>query len=120
MATKTTSIDFYHNPRCRKSREALHLLEEAGQSLHIILYLETPPSEKELKAVLRKLGLKPIDLIRKEEALFKDNYKDSTHTDEEWIQIMVDHPKLIQRPIAIVGSKAVIGRPPEQVLDLIK
>lgn len=120
MAINKPPIDFFHNPRCRKSREALHFLEEAGHTPRIILYLDTPPSETELKGILKKLGLHPLDLIRKDETLFKDNFKGKTHSDAEWIQIMVEHPKLIQRPIAIVGNKAVIGRPPEQVLDLIK
>ena len=98
----------------------MHLLEEAGHSPRIILYLDTPPTETELKGILKKLGLKPLDLIRKEEPLFKANFKGTSHSDAQWIQIMVEHPKLIQRPIAIAGNKAVIGRPPEQVLDLIK
>lgn len=98
----------------------MHLLEEAGHAPRVILYLDTPPSERELKEILKKLGLKPQDLMRKEEPLFKDKFKGTSHSDAQWIRIMVDHPKLIQRPIAIVGNKAVIGRPPEQVLDLIK
>ncbi len=120
VATNTPSIDFFHNPRCRKSRESLILLEEAGKSPRIILYLDTPPTETELKAILKKLDMSPFELIRKEEAVFKDEFKGKTFSDEEWVKIMVMNPKLIQRPIAVLGNKAVIGRPPEQVLDLIK
>ncbi|MCF8237219.1 MAG: arsenate reductase (glutaredoxin) [Saprospiraceae bacterium] len=120
MAKKNNPISFFHNPRCRKSREALQLLEDAGASILIRYYLEDPPTSNELIALLARLNLSPMDLIRKEEALFKEQFRGQEHTDAEWIQIMVDHPKLIQRPIAIMGERAVVGRPPEQVLTLLR
>jgi arsenate reductase len=111
-------MEFYHNPRCRKSREALALLEEKNINPEIRLYLENPPSKKELQAILKKLKLSPDQIIRKTEAVYKDNYKGKTLSDAQWIDAMVKHPKLIERPIFIKGSKAVIGRPPELVLDI--
>ncbi len=112
-------MKIYHNPRCRKSRETLALLEENGQAPEIILYLDTPPTAKELKAIIKKLGIKPYDLLRRGEAIFKSEYKGRDLTDDEWIEAMVQHPKLIERPIVIQGQRAVIGRPPENVLALL-
>lgn len=109
----------YHNPRCRKSRETLELLQSKGQQPEIILYLEKPPTQKELKAVLKKLGIKPEQLLRKGEAIFKEKYKGKSFSDAEWIKIMVENPKLIERPIVINGDRAAIGRPPELVLDIL-
>ncbi len=119
MAKNNDPVAFFHNPRCRKSREALQLLEAEGASVQIRYYLEAPPSQSELKGILAKLKLSPLDLIRKEEALFKEQFRGQEHTDAEWIRIMVEHPKLIQRPIAILGDRAVVGRPPEEVLTLL-
>lgn len=112
-------MKIYHNPRCRKSRETLAILEDKGITPEIFLYLEEPPSAGELKAVIKKLGIRPSELIRKGEQVYKDNYKGKQLTDEQWIKAMVSHPKMIERPIVIKGSKAVIGRPPENVLSLI-
>ncbi len=109
----------YHNPRCSKSREALHLLEEEGETIEIVKYLDTPPTHQELKQVIELLGIKPITLIRTQEADWKQNYKDKNLTDEQIIDIMVQNPKLIERPIAIKGTHAVIGRPPKKVLDIL-
>lgn len=109
----------YHNPRCSKSREALHLLEAKGETLEIIKYLENPPSYQELKQVIELLGIKPIDLVRKQEDIWKEKFKDIKLTDEEIITAMVENPKLIERPIAINGTHAVIGRPPEKVLSIL-
>lgn len=112
-------MKIYHNPRCTKSRETLALLKSKGQDPEIILYLETPPSEKELKAILKKLQLKPQQLLRKGEAIFKEQFKGKVLTDDQWIKAMVENPKLIERPIVIAGNKAALGRPPEQVLTLL-
>lgn len=109
----------YHNPRCSKSREALQLLEAKGETLEIVRYLENPPSFQELKQVIELLGINPIDLVRKQEDIWKEKYKDIKLTDEEVITVMVENPKLIERPIAINGTKAVIGRPPEKVLTVL-
>ena len=112
-------MKIYHNPRCAKSRETLTLLKSKGQDLEIILYLDNPPTGKELKAILKKLQLKPEQLLRKGEAIFKEQYKGKILSDDQWIKAMVENPKLIERPIVIEGNRAVLGRPPEQVLSLL-
>ena len=112
-------MQIYHNPRCRKSRETLKLIEEADADIEIIDYLSSPPSDAELSEVIQKLGISPKDLIRKGDAIFKERFKGKTYEDQEWIKIMVENPKLIERPIVIRGDKAIIGRPPENVLSLL-
>lgn len=108
---------FLHNPRCRKSREALALLEQAGKEVEIRLYLEDSLAKDELRVLLRKLGMKAEDLVRKKEPLLKDLGIDiKALTDEEWLELMVSYPKLIERPILIGDKRAVLGRPPEHVL----
>jgi len=109
----------YHNPRCSKSRETLRLLEEAGETVEIVRYLDNPPSKKELKQIISLLGIKPIDLVRTKENEWAENYKGKTLTDDEVIDAMVKFPKLIERPIAVKGLKAAIGRPPEDVLKIL-
>ena len=111
-------MEIWHNPRCSKSREALKLLEEEGIEPQIRQYLKETPSEQEVNDLIKKLGIKPEQLIRKGEAIFKENFKGKTLSNEEWIKAMVEYPKLIERPIVISGDKAVIGRPPSLVLDL--
>lgn len=112
-------VKLYYNPRCTKCRNVLSLLNEKGIKPEIIEYLKTPPSEKELKEVLHKLGLKPTDLIRNKEPLFIEKYKGKKHTDAEWVMIMSKNPILIERPIIIEGNRAVIGRPEGKILELI-
>lgn len=112
-------IQIYHNNRCSKSRSGLELLKNSGQKFEIINYIETPPTASELKDIITFLGIKPIALVRKNEAVWKENYKNSDLTDAELIDIMVKNPKLIERPIIIKGKKAVIGRPTEKILDII-
>lgn len=110
----------YHNPRCSKSRDALSLLRSNGVEPEIILYLETPPTAKTLKALLTKLGISARDLLRKGEDAYKElNLADEKNSEATLIKAMVEHPKLIERPIAINGEKAVIGRPPENVLTIL-
>ena len=109
----------YHNPRCRKSRETLQLLKENGHEPDIREYLKELPTQKELKEVLALLGISAKQLIRTTEAIYKSDYKGKELTEAQWIKAMVEHPKLIERPILIVGNKAAIGRPPEQVLTII-
>ena len=110
----------YHNPRCSKSRETLQLLQEKGIEPDVVLYLETPPDARTLKGLLKKLGLKPRELMRTKEAEYKDmGLQDSNLSDDQLIAAMVECPKLIERPIVVNGSKAALGRPPEQVLDIL-
>ncbi|NNF33344.1 MAG: arsenate reductase (glutaredoxin) [Saprospiraceae bacterium] len=108
----------YHNPRCRKSREALQLLQDKNIEPEIILYLKEPPTKGELKSLLKKLNLKPLEIIRKKEKEFAP-YKGKSLTDDEWINILVENPKLIERPIVVQGNKAAIGRPKENILEIL-
>lgn len=108
-------MKIYHNPRCTKSRQTLALIEEAGIQPEIIKYLERVPSKEELLDLLMKLNLKPADILRKGEAAYKEIIKGKNFGDEELIQIMLENPKLIERPIVVRGNKAVLGRPPENV-----
>ncbi len=112
-------MQIYHNPRCSKSRQTLALIEEAGIKPKIVRYLDTPPTKEELKAVLDKLGLQPSQIIRKGEAIFKENFKGKTFSEEEWLSILAENPKLIERPIVVEGDKAILGRPPQNVLELL-
>ncbi|MBA3900937.1 MAG: arsenate reductase (glutaredoxin) [Bacteroidetes bacterium] len=114
-----TEFTIFHNPRCTKSRETLKLLREKGVEPVVVEYLKNIPTKKKLEMILMKLHIKPVDLVRKTEALYKEKYKKLTMSDEEWIQVMLENPVLIERPIVIRGNKAIIGRPPEQVLTLI-
>ena len=113
-------VTLYHNPRCSKSREALNLLREQGHEPEVILYLETPPNAKTLKEIVEKLGISARELLRKGEDAYKDlNLADEKLSDAALIKAMVENPKLIERPIAINGDKAVIGRPPENVKSIL-
>lgn len=109
----------YHNPRCSKSRQALNLLEEEGETIEVVRYLENPPSHQELMQIIELLGIKPIELVRTQETAWKENFKGKKLSDEQIVDAMVQNPKLIERPIAIKGTHAVIGRPPEKVLDIL-
>jgi arsenate reductase len=113
-------ITLYHNPRCSKSRDALALLREHGHEPEVILYLETPPTSKTLKTLLVNLGISARELLRKGEDAYKSlNLADETLSEAALIKAMVENPKLIERPIAINGDKAIIGRPPENVLQVV-
>ncbi|TIC83455.1 arsenate reductase (glutaredoxin) [Crenobacter intestini] len=113
-------IRFYHNPRCSKSREALQLLQDAGAEVEVIDYQKTPPSPEEITRLLGLLGLEPRALMRKHEEEYKELYLDDiTLEDRHLIAAMHDNPRLIERPIAVGTDKAVIGRPPERVLELL-
>ena len=112
-------MKIYHNPRCSKSRQTLQLINDAEKDVEIVEYLKTPPTFQELKSVIEMLAISPEQLLRKNEAVFKEKFKGKSFTDDEWIKIMVEYPKLIERPIVIEGDKAVLGRPPENVLNLL-
>lgn len=115
-----TDLTLYHNPRCSKSRGALQLLEARGLAPTIVRYLETPPSAAQLRDLLGKLGIGARQLLRSGEDEYRTlNLADPALSEAQLIEAMVAHPKLIERPILIVGSKAVIGRPPEKVLELL-
>ncbi len=114
------SVEIFHNPRCSKSRQTLQLLQEQGIEPEVVEYLQTPPDRKTLERVLKMLNMEPRDLMRKKEAEYKENGLDEPGlTRDQLIDAMIAHPKLIERPIVIKDSKAVIGRPPEKVLDLL-
>ena len=115
-----TELTLYHNPRCSKSRGALELLEARGLTPTVVRYLETPPSAAELQALLAKLGLSARQLLRTGEDEYKTlNLADAILTEEQLIEAMASHPKLIERPILVAGDKAVVGRPPERVLEIL-
>jgi len=114
------SVTIYHNPRCSKSRQTLALLQEKGIEPEIVEYLQTPPSAKQLKEILTKLGIGPRELMRKGEAAYKERgLADPAKSDDELIAAMVAEPILIERPIVLSGGKARLGRPPEQVLEIV-
>lgn len=117
---KMTELTFYHNPRCSKSRAALELLEGRGLTPTIVRYLETPPTNTELQSVLGKLGIAPRQLLRTGEDEYKQlNLADTSLSDEQLIDAMVAHPRLIERPILIAGDTAAVGRPPEKILEIL-
>ena len=113
------SIKIYHNTRCRKSREGLEILESAGCEFEVVEYLKNIPTEEELAVVIEKLGIKPEELVRTGESIYKEKFKGRSMTNEQWVKAMIEHPKLIQRPILVSGSKAILGRPPEQFNSLL-
>ena len=108
-------IEIYHNPRCRKSREGLAILEASGRDFRIVKYLEDVPTADTLKEIVQKLGIPAIQLVRKNESIWKDNFKGKDLNESQIIEAMATYPKLIERPIVILGDKAVLGRPPEDI-----
>lgn len=112
-------IKIYHNNRCSKSRCALEILENSGKEFEIIPYLQNSPSAQELSEIIKKLGIKAHELIRKTEGIYIEKYKGKDLSEEEWIIAMVENPILIERPILISGDKAVIGRPTERIYDIL-
>lgn len=114
-------IKIYHNPRCSKSRQTLALLEEQGVTPEVVEYLSTPPSKTQLKKILKMLGIKPRELMRRNEKEYKElGLNNESLTDDELIAAMVETPKLIERPIVVVDDeRAAIGRPPENILNLL-
>ena len=113
-------LTIYHNPRCRKSRQTLELIRSKGIEPNIVLYLEDIPSEEDITDALRMLGMKPLDIIRKNEDEFKDHFAGADELpDEQLIELMRLYPKVIERPIVVNRGKAVIGRPPENVLGIL-
>ncbi|MBL4605130.1 MAG: arsenate reductase (glutaredoxin) [Flavobacteriaceae bacterium] len=112
-------IRIYHNPRCSKSREGLEILKESGQEFEIIEYLKDVPTLEELKSVIELLKINPIDLIRKNEAIWKESYKGKNLSDTDIITAMIENPKLIERPIVVANGKAMVGRPPQNIKQIL-
>lgn len=112
-------MTIYHNPRCRKSRETLALIRETGTEPTIIEYLKTPPAPKELNKLLQLLSISPEQLVRKNEKVYKESFKGKILTHQEWLETLSANPVLIERPIVVHNDKAVIGRPPENVKELL-
>ena len=112
-------IVIYHNARCSKSRSACEIVAGRGIEARIVEYLKTPPSLDELRTVLQKLGMKASELVRRGEEEYKQHYAGRTLTEDEWLDAMAEHPILIERPIVVRGDRAVVGRPPEKVLELL-
>jgi arsenate reductase len=112
-------IQIYHNPRCKKSREGLAILEDSGKEFEVIKYLDEVPSKEDIKSILDKLGISPMELVRTQEKIWKEHFKGKSLTDAQIIDALHEYPKLIERPIAINGDKAAIGRPPEDIKAIL-
>ena len=112
-------LKIYHNARCSKSREGLEILKNSGKEFEIKEYLKEPLSEDELEKLIKKLDITPIQLVRKNEKIWKEDYKDKDLSDKELITVMVKNPKLIERPVVETNKKAVIGRPPSNINKLL-
>ncbi len=116
----SSSVTIYHNPRCSKSRQTLDILQQKGHQVTVIKYLQTPPSEQELMALLSQLGLTARQMMRTKEPEYKhNNMADAELSEPQLIALMHQFPKVIERPIVVNGDKAVIGRPPENVFDIL-
>lgn len=109
----------YHNPRCKKSRAGLQYLQEKGHEPEVIEYLKNPIDVAELKDILVRLNKKPDQILRTQEAIYKSDFKGKNFTDDEWLSILIENPKLIQRPIVVKGPKAVIGDPSSEIDALL-
>jgi arsenate reductase len=112
-------VTIYHNPRCSKSRQALSLLESKGNKPIVVEYLKNPLTTEQLSQIINELNIKPIDLVRKSESIWKENYKGKELSDDELIEAMISNPKLIERPIVSSSKGTVVGRPPENVLSVL-
>ena len=113
-------MKIYFNKDCSKCQEAFELIKSKGRSVEIVDYLNNSPSVETLKGIVMVLGITPFELVRQKEPLFIENYEGKEFSDEEWLKILSDNPILIERPIIIDGNRAVIGRPPIRVFELLK
>jgi arsenate reductase (glutaredoxin) len=116
---KSEKITIYHNPRCSKSRDSVCILEEYEANAEVVHYLETPPTQKLLKELLKKLGMKAEEIVRKSEPLYIQKFAGKKISSAEWIRILSKNPVLIERPIIVKGNKAFLGRPPERIKELL-
>lgn len=114
-----SEVVIYHNPRCSKSREALSIIKSRGIEPTVIRYLKESIPVEELEEILEKLGLEPEELVRKNESIYRDNFQRKEFTRDEWVRILHNYPRLMQRPIVVNGSQAVVGRSPEKVNELL-
>ncbi len=114
-----SKVTIWHNPRCSKSREALKLLEENGAEIEVFKYLNETITKEDIKHLLTLIGAKPKDIMRTKEAIYKELELKDVEDEEKLIEAMVEHPKLIERPIVIKDNKAIIGRPPSKVLEIL-
>jgi arsenate reductase len=115
-----TTLTIYHNPRCSKSRQTLELINNNGAKVEIVEYLKTPPTIEQLKTILSSLNVTAQDIMRKKESEYKDSGLDNTNlTEDEQIALIAQNPKVLERPIVVKDNKAIIGRPPENVLELL-
>lgn len=112
-------IQILHNPRCTKSREGLLFLEAEGIQPEVIRYMDHPLTSEEIKAILRKLDIPAIEWVRKVETIYKEEYQDKDLTEDQWVEAMAKHPRLMERPVVINGDKAVIGRPAENIRKIL-
>ena len=113
-------VKIYHNSRCSKSRGACEILSDKGIQVEVIEYLKIPPTEHQISELLRMLNMKPSELVRRSEDLFKSEYSARNYTEAQWLSILAANPILIERPIIVKGEKAIIGRPPEKILELLE
>src|SRR4051794_32671604 len=113
-------LKIYHNARCSKSRDVCSILEKKKVKAEIVEYLKTPPDQKEIKALLKMLGMKAEEIVRKGEPIYKEKFEGKKLTEAQWIKALAQNPILIERPIIVKGNKAIIGRPPERVLEFLK
>ena len=112
-------MKIYHNPRCSKSRQTLEIIKENKKEFEIVEYLKDRLSISELELIIKKLGITTVELVRKKELIWKENYKGKNLSDKEIVRAMIDNPKIMERPIVVNGEEAVLGRPPENVLKII-
>lgn len=110
---ESMKITIYHKPDCSKSCGALDIIKNRTEKIEIIDYITNPPTKAQLTELLTKLGMKPEDLVRKKEDLFKENFEGKQFNDDEWMDILINNPVLIERPVIVKGDKAIIARPPE-------
>jgi arsenate reductase len=118
MGSQTKCI-LFHNPRCGKSRTALSAIQQTTAKVEVVEYLQENPTKDQLNKIIQKIGCNPHDLIRTKEKVYQENFKGKTFSEEEWLEIMVKHPILIERPIAIFDNKAIIVRTPEAITEML-
>ncbi|MBC2840687.1 arsenate reductase (glutaredoxin) [Robiginitalea sp. SC105] len=113
-------LTIYHNPRCRKSREGLAILEASGKPFTVVKYLDTPLSREKIREILDKLGMPAKSLVRTGESIWKEKFRSQEFSEAELIQALADHPKLLERPVVTSDTAAVLGRPPERIQEFLK